>query len=180
MLQNENVQTEPVTLASLITQLRKDFQEACKPTNPPWSRNLQQLFRWIEEHVEVQTCAVQFGHLSWIFAHGTSERDHSKPAEQAESAVSVDDFLGSLSRTDESGLAGVTLDHDPRFSKLHMNQKHMFFVSIPVALYVRNTPHLYEATSPKHVFFLRSMLEWVPLSGSMLDDSPDGQVWMPE
>ena len=143
------VQTEPLTLASLVTQLRKDYQEACKPTNPWWSRSLQQLFLWIEEHVENQTSGVYFGSLSWIFSSGQRQRE-MPPAHESDAcneAVSVDEYLGYLHRTEEEGLAGVTLNHDPSFSKLGMNEKHLLFVSIPVALYVRNTPHLYEVTS---------------------------------
>ena len=149
LLEQEAVQTEPLTLASLIAQLRKDFQEACKPTNPPWSRSLQQLFGWLEKYVEFQTHQVQFASLSWVFSRGTAVgRSHECHEHQpADSALSVDDFLASLHRTDEAGLAGVTLDHDPCLSKLHLDQKHVFFVSIPLALYVRNTPHLYEVTS---------------------------------
>ena len=110
LLEQEAVQTEPLTLASLIAQLRKDFQEACKPTNPPWSRSLQQLFGWLEKYVEFQTHQVQFASLSWVFSRGTAVgRSHECHEHQpADSALSVDDFLASLHRTDEAGLAGVT------------------------------------------------------------------------
>ena len=144
ILQQATVETEPPTLASLVTQLRKDFREACRPSNPWWSRSLRELFHWIEEHIEVQTVHMQFSSQSWIFRH---DKMGSSQSSQDLAAVSTDDFLGYLARTDEAGLAGVALDRDPHFAKLHVNEKHMLFVSIPLALYVRNTPHLYEITS---------------------------------